>query len=49
MTMQPWIKAECNFLGDPICHIYYNNNTANTAMNFHNTNSVIYDRNSSHY
>lgn len=47
--MQPWIKAEWNVLGDPICNIYYYNNTANTAMNFHNANSVIYDRNSSHY
>lgn len=49
MTMQPWIGAECNFLSHPLDHVYYYNNTANTAMNFHNANSVIYDCTSSHY
>lgn len=47
--MQPWIAAECNFLWHLLNHIYYYNNTANTAMNFHNANSVIYDCTSTHY
>lgn len=43
MSVQPWYGTECNFLSQPFNHIYYYNNTANAAMNFHNANSVIYD------